>query len=263
MISILDLSKLKTKYIGKKYFFYSNISSTNDIAKNSWKTNDTGTIFLAQTQNKGKGKNSKNWFSPKGGLYLSILIKEKKLSLKILQQIPLLTALCVCKTLKEFNVTTYIKWPNDIILNNKKLGGILCESKFKNNCIDYIIVGIGLNINSLNLNNNSLENIFTSLKNEFNIDFQINDILCCFLNNFEELWEQLLKTGFNNEFLDLYKKNSIILNKTVLLLNENKREIVYVLDILNTGKLVCKTSNGLIKHFVSGDVSIRGLNGYI
>jgi BirA family biotin operon repressor/biotin-[acetyl-CoA-carboxylase] ligase len=115
------------------------VDSTNEwIKKHLSKLKDLDS-FIAETQNLGKGRNSKNWFSPKGGLWLSILLENFSGNDGALS---LLCATSVCEVLEENNILSNIKWPNDIILKGKKLGGILIEK-----VQGRFVIGVGLNLN--------------------------------------------------------------------------------------------------------------------
>lgn len=257
----MKFKDLHTKYIGTNILHYPVLTSTNDKCKEIYKDVPSGTIIISDIQTNGRGKQSRHWYSPSGGIYLSIIIKPEKNLSKDLNKLPLVTAVALCQTLKSLEINTYIKWPNDIIFENKKLAGILCESKFKGSNLEYIIVGIGININSV-LNNSDLTNIFTSLKKEFNKDFDKNYIISILLNNFEKYFTYMIDGKFH-KCLKLYKLYCLILNKQVKLIKENSKEIVKVLDINENGSLKVLDSSNLIKDVFSSDVSLRGLIGYI
>jgi BirA family transcriptional regulator, biotin operon repressor / biotin---[acetyl-CoA-carboxylase] ligase len=115
------------------------VDSTNEWIKNHFSELKDLDSFIAETQNSGKGRNSKNWFSPRGGLWMSVLIEKFPGNDGALS---LLCATAVCEVLEENSLLANIKWPNDIILKGKKLGGILIEK-----VQEKFIVGIGLNLN--------------------------------------------------------------------------------------------------------------------
>lgn len=134
--------------IGKKIIHLSQCSSTNDLAKESAEMGEPhGTIYRCDTQTSGRGKEGKKWFSvARKGLYFSVILKpENDISLCWL---PYVSGISVCEGVKElFGLDPLIKWPNDVYLKGKKFGGILIESSFGNEGIDYAIVGIGINVN--------------------------------------------------------------------------------------------------------------------
>jgi BirA family biotin operon repressor/biotin-[acetyl-CoA-carboxylase] ligase len=137
-------SRLRTKRIGKKVIVYSSTSSTNDIAAEYARSKDNdGLVVLAEEQTRGKGRGGNKWVSGKGDSILcSILLAECRLSAELL---PLITAVAVAEAIgKCVKAEAKIKWPNDIVLKNKKMAGILVESKRAGGHVAYI-VGIGIN----------------------------------------------------------------------------------------------------------------------
>lgn len=134
--------------IGKKIIHISQCTSTNDLAKESAQMGEShGTIYRCNSQTSGRGKEGRKWFSiPGKGLYFSVILKpEKDISLCWL---PYVSGISVCEGVKElFGLDPLIKWPNDVYLEGKKFCGILIESSFGNEGMDYAIVGIGINVN--------------------------------------------------------------------------------------------------------------------
>lgn len=237
--------------------YYEKIDSTNTYCKNNYLKLPDKSIVIAKTQTIGRGKNNRVWFSPEGGLYFSILLKSNPKNANLL---PLLTSVAIMNTLKALNIDIKIKWPNDIILNGKKLGGILVESKISSTSNTYI-VGIGLNIRSI-LPSLNLKNKFTSLT-EFTENLASNElILAHIINSFSDLLSTLESNP--NKILSIYKSNCVILNKEVFLNTENSSEKVLVLDINTDGSLRVKNlGTKAISNIYSGEFSITGLENYI
>ena len=133
-------------------YTYDSVGSTNDIAKDLGKSGTKQALIIASEQTKGRGRRGRSFFSPNGsGIYMSILLRPEHSS----DIIPLLTtasAVAVSKAIKSVtNINTSIKWINDLYINFKKVCGILCEASFtSDNKLDFIIVGIGININEPN-----------------------------------------------------------------------------------------------------------------
>ncbi|MFO8053474.1 MAG: biotin--[acetyl-CoA-carboxylase] ligase [Candidatus Omnitrophota bacterium] len=141
---------LNTKFIGKNIYFKDFLNSTQEfIFKLAQSGSPAGTVVVAERQKKGKGRMGRAWASPKGGVYLSCLLRPKSILLKDVSQISLVIALaCIEAIKKETGIALSVKWPNDIFLGNKKLGGILCEISAEADKVNFVVVGIGLNINS-------------------------------------------------------------------------------------------------------------------
>jgi BirA family biotin operon repressor/biotin-[acetyl-CoA-carboxylase] ligase len=142
---------LSTTYIGKKIFYSPELESTNIIAKEKalHKTEaiDEGTLIIAEKQSAGKGRLGRKWFSPTGGIWLSIILYPQ-LPPSYIPRITLVTAVAVVKAIKMCTqIEPQIKWPNDILINEKKVCGILTEMSAELDIINWVVVGIGINVN--------------------------------------------------------------------------------------------------------------------
>lgn len=141
--------KLKTTVIGKKVVSYHSVKSTNIVASELASVGEgEGTIVTAETQTKGKGRLGRKWHSPeKSGIYLSIILKPKFKPEKA-PGLSIMTAVALADTCKSFTgANVQIKWPNDLLLNSKKVAGILTELSADKNKIEYVIIGVGINLN--------------------------------------------------------------------------------------------------------------------
>ncbi|MDQ5984014.1 MAG: Bifunctional ligase/repressor BirA [Eubacteriales bacterium SKADARSKE-1] len=175
----------------KKIIYLKETDSTNNAAKDLISNNmcDNNTIIIAEHQTHGRGKGSSVFYSPKDvGIYISIVLKNTNLDLKFLSMI---TPLAVAQAIKETaNINAFIKWPNDILINNKKVCGTLIEAA--TNCIsenlNYVIVGIGVNVNNDKTEfDDSIKKIATSIKLETGKDISKNMLCCNILKQFELL----------------------------------------------------------------------------
>ncbi len=133
--------------IGERVYRVESCSSTNDLAREMARRGEPeGTAIVSEEQSKGRGTRGRSWFSAKNlGLYLSIILRPGRLRASLL---PLLGGLATSEAIFEtLGIRTGLKWPNDIVWGRRKLGGILCESEFTGNRLDYTILGIGVNLN--------------------------------------------------------------------------------------------------------------------
>lgn len=139
---------LNTEYIGKNLYIYKEVSSTNTVAKFlSMNGVENGTVVISEKQTKAKGRSGKSWESPLGGVWLSIILNPNVDHSKI-PLITLATGVAVAKTLENIGVENpEIKWPNDIMINGKKVCGILTEAVAKFNTIESVIIGVGIDAN--------------------------------------------------------------------------------------------------------------------
>jgi len=151
LFSNLIQANLKTQKIGKKIEYYPKTESTNIDAWELIKSEEiiNGTIIITDNQFQGQGRNGHSWFmGPGKGIAISIILTDKIDKHKALL-IPLVTGIGLIKALKSFEIKASLKWPNDIFVKEKKLGGILCESKLSKNSVDQLVIGIGLNVNEI------------------------------------------------------------------------------------------------------------------
>ena len=144
-----EISKdLNTKYIGKNLYVFKEVISTNTLAKFlSMNDVENGTVIISEKQTQAKGRSGKHWASPLGGVWLSIILNPNVDHSK-LPLITLATGVAVAKTLENIGVENpEIKWPNDIMINGKKVCGILTEAVAKFNTIENVIIGVGIDAN--------------------------------------------------------------------------------------------------------------------
>ena len=178
---------LKTKIIGKKIFFFEEIDSTQEYAKKLAQKNiENGSIVLTQYQSNGVGTHGRKWYSEKNSNISFTIILYPKCSIQKLNNLTKDIAKCIVEAIyKTYKVNTTIKDPNDIILNGKKIGGILTQIITNGENIKYLLIGIGINVNGVNFPE-ELEKIATSLKKEYNIEFSKEKIIAEFCNIFEQ-----------------------------------------------------------------------------
>ncbi len=185
------ISDMKTKYIGKKIQYYKEIDSTHTYAKNKYNELQNGEVIITDKQTSGIGTKGRNWYTGAGkNIAMTIMIKPKftistipKLTVKIAQSIK--------KSIYElYNYDLKIKEPNDLILNNKKISGILTEVHTLGKNIKYLIISIGFNVNEEEFCKET-EMIATSLKKEFSKEFSREVIIKKILEDLEEVIEKL------------------------------------------------------------------------
>jgi len=240
------------------FIFFDEIDSTNNYCKSlAEKCFYRTTVVISNCQTAGRGTKGRNYYSPKGtGLWFSILFKPS-IPLKDLSFLTLLTSLALNDTFKSYRINTSIKWPNDILLEGKKLSGILIESKVDNNNLEYVIIGIGINVNLKEEDfNDELKEKATSLKIVTGKEYDRFELLKSFIFNFELYYKKLLD---NNKIfiLNKYKANSFVLNKKVNLQYKNLSKTVIPIDVLEDGTLLVKDENNNIEKIVSGEISLR------
>lgn len=224
----------------EKVIRFRRVASTQDTAKR-FAHEHRELVVTALSQNKGRGRLGRTWYSPKGGLYASLLLFPKER----LTSIPLLASLSVIKTLENFGFSgLLIHWPNDVLLNNRKVCGVVCE-QYR----DAVICGIGLNVNTESFGPHAVN--ATSLSIESGTRFDIDEILKCMLECFNELYDELQTKGLKvkevlNYISGLGEPVEVVTAKGVT------KGTVY--DIDDDWTLLLRDESGIIKKFHYGDV---------
>ena len=253
--------KLNTNIIGKKIFQFETIDSTNDYAKKIALEELDGTLIISEEQTKGRGRVGRQWYSKSGeGIWMSIILKPDMIPQKA-PFITLIAGASIVKALNKLGIKTFIKWPNDIIINNKKVAGILTELSAEVDKINYIVLGIGINTKTIKFSQ-EISEIATSLYREGYIISRV-DIVRAILEEFEKLYLQYINKNSRKEILSICRRYSSIIGKDVYLIKEDEKELVKCLDMNEYGNLIVRTENNIIKEIISGEVSIRGVKGYV
>jgi BirA family biotin operon repressor/biotin-[acetyl-CoA-carboxylase] ligase len=243
---------LKTKSLGRKVFYFDALSSTMDMATQlALKGAKEGTVVLAETQSKGRGRLGRAWYSPKyKGLYFSLVL-HPKISLDKASIITLLAGVSICEAIKEvLGLELQIKWPNDILMHNKKLGGILTEIKAEVDEVSFIIIGVGLNIN------NDLKSLIsgsTSLKEDKGEQVSRINILQEVLYKLELNYHVLEKKGAK-PIIDKWRHFAITLGRRVKVHSHKEHLEGEAFDIDSDGGLLIRNDSGITHKVLSGDV---------
>lgn len=255
-----ELSReLNTEFIGKTLFVFDEIDSTNTKAKQDFQSPD-GSVFIAEHQSAGKGRLGREWDSEKGcGIYMSVLLKPN-IPPENAPLITLIAGLSVCRILRTRNFDAAIKWPNDIVINGKKVCGILTEMSAEKDKINYIVCGIGVNVNNPDFDD-VLKVKATSLFIESNTVQCRENIFREILREFEKYYMLFSENGIE-PFLSEYKKHCITLNKQISITSENQILHAVAVDIDTDGALIAEC-DGEYRKISAGEVSVRGIYGYV
>ncbi len=247
---------LDTCFIGRNIFMYDETDTTNERAKANSDAPD-GSVFIAEVQTHGKGSRGRGWTSPKGsGIWHSILLKPDIPPMEV-SRITLVAGLAVCKAI---GLNSAIKWPNDIVINGKKICGILTEMSSEINMINYVVCGIGINVNMESFED-ELADKATSMYIESGHKYARSEIISKLLNEFEYYYRKFLDSGLR-AILDEYKKHCVTLGRCVNVIFKNKTITGTAVDIDENGSLMVEAADGIIS-VTSGEVSVRGIYGYV
>jgi len=246
------LRELKTEFVGRKIYYFESVASTMDTAfQLGLKGAGEGAIILTETQTKGRGRLGRSWFSPKyKGIYLSLILRPKILpgGAPILT---LLSAVSICEAIKDITgLDTKIKWPNDIISNNKKLGGILTELSAETDKVNFVVIGIGLNVNN---DKKSLISGAVSLKNEKKENINRIELLQEILRRIENNYLLLQRKG-SSQIIDKWRENNITLGRRVKVYSQKEHFEGEAVDIDKDGALLLRNDHGMVQKITAGDV---------
>lgn len=235
---------------------YDCVASTNDVLKDmAINGADSGTVVIAKSQTAGKGRKGHTFFSPENtGLYLSLLIRPSFSPMESVKLTPM-SAVIAAEAIEEISgKSAHIKWVNDVLLDGKKVCGILTEASIKpdGKNMDYVIIGIGINLSSPEEGfPDELANIAGAVSSE-NDDFRAKSAALV-LNSFIKYYKENNFSGFWEE----YKKRLFFLGKEIEINSRSEQKTGIALDIDENYHLLVKTADGTIYSLDSGEISIK------
>lgn len=246
--------RLKNRFIAGVVDYYETLPSTMDKAMElAINGSPEGTLVISEGQIQGKGRMGRVWLSPKyKGIYFSLIIRPAIPP----QQTPVLTLICavvICEVLRQqLNLEAQIKWPNDILLNNKKVGGILTELSAEMDMVHAVIVGVGINVNN---DKKTLPSSAGCLKQEAGYEINRLNLLQGILRCFEKEYLQFQRRGIE-QALDKWRHYSGTLGRRVRLsMSRGRHQLVgEAVDIDDNGGLLIRQDSGLIERVMSGDI---------
>lgn len=242
---------LRTQIIGKKIHYFKSVSSTNLCARKIIEKNfEEGTIIVSDVQKKGRGRKDRSWSSPKGGLWFSAILFPD-IPPQNAMLITMTTSIAVAQSIQKIGLKPIIKWPNDVLVNNKKICGVLTEIDAEIDKINSAIVGVGININ--NTLPDDLNKTATSIKKELGRPISRVNFFKNLLENFDTDYNQL-KSGNYDNIREKWLFHSDIIGRKIRVNNEKNNLTGIVHDIDQNGSILLNTKNGDTKIF-SGDVT--------
>jgi BirA family biotin operon repressor/biotin-[acetyl-CoA-carboxylase] ligase len=257
IIPELISSALNTAIIGKKIIQFNETDSTNTRARQcALDGRQEGTVIIADSQSKGRGRENREWHSPHGtGIYMSLILYPR-ISPKGLPRITLVAAVAVAEALKSSaHIRVEIKWPNDLLLNNRKICGILTELCPLGNDKNAVIVGIGINVNTqADMFPADIANIASSILIETKEKFSRPEIIKSVIEYFDRYYEIFIRGGFDS-ILNTWKDYSKIIGRKIQAKQSGTVVAGTVIDIDTDGALLLKNGDGVIRTVYSGDIS--------
>jgi BirA family transcriptional regulator, biotin operon repressor / biotin---[acetyl-CoA-carboxylase] ligase len=234
---------------------FEEVASTNDLAKElAAQGAPEGTLVVAEAQSRGRGRLGREWTSPPGaGLYVSLLLRPV-LPPTEMPQITLTTAVAVARALKRVTgVSPGIKWPNDLLLDGKKLGGILTEMETESEQIRHLVVGLGLNVSNA-VFPEELAGIATSLTLATGRSFSRVRLLQAWLEEFEDLYERFLAREFAG-ILEEWRSLTVTLGRRVTVRQGPLAICGKALEVAPDGALLLETDSGQVVRVTSGEIA--------
>lgn len=248
-----------------KIISYEEIDSTNlEVTRLSEQGSPEGTVVVADAQTAGRGRRGRSWSSPKGeALYMSLLLRPTFVPDKA-SMLTLVMALAVQEAIADINsdVCCMIKWPNDIVIGGKKLCGILTEMSLQGQEIKHVVIGVGINLNQTDFEE-EIAKTATSLKNETGKCIDRFALLEKVVYYFKQNYEIFLETCDMSQIVDKYNRFLVNRGKEVRVLDPQGEYAGVAKGINEKGELLVEKSSGELISVYAGEVSVRGIYGYV
>ena len=248
----------------KKIIYYKQIDSTNtELARLAMKGAEHGTVVVAESQSAGKGRRGRQWESPAGeNIYMSILLRPD-CAPDLAPMLTLVMAYSVGEALKALGfLEVQIKWPNDLVLSSKKICGILTEMQLKDSEIDYVVVGVGINVNTSRFPE-ELQDTATSLYLESGTILDREKLVESIAKYFDKSYRKFLETQDLSFLKEAYNDMLVNVGREVRVLEPGNEYTAYARGINASGELLVRTAGGEEKRIYAGEVSVRGIYGYV
>ena len=257
-------SLVDTKWAGKNVIYYDETDSTNNRAKEAGNNKEPhGTLFVADMQMAGKGRRGRVWKSPSGSsIYMTILLYPDIPPVKA-PQLTLIMAIAVAEGIREVTgLETKIKWPNDIVVNGKKICGILTEMSTEIDYINHVVIGIGINVNMESFPED-IAKTATSLRIEAGKEFRRFELIAAIMEHFEKAYEAVCEAGSLEPIMEDYNRLLVNCGRRVRVLEPEHEYDALALGIDKTAELQVECEDGSRKSVFAGEVSVRGIYGYV
>jgi BirA family biotin operon repressor/biotin-[acetyl-CoA-carboxylase] ligase len=248
---------LQTDIIGRKIYYFETIDSTQNFALElAKKPHENGSLVISDRQTQGRGRLNRKWVSPKGGIWMSILLRPN-FEPSYTSLFPMATSLALAVSIeKTLKIKTELKWPNDVTINGRKVAGILIDASVESNKIDYLIIGVGINFK---INPSTISKSIKQKK--YDIDTLVNknqdtrpaELVQQFLLELEKTYNDIM-TGNVGIIRKEWVKRSSTIGKNVTITSTTGTLKGKVTGIDKTGALVL-SRNGTVQHVLAGDMT--------
>ena len=255
---------LTTQRMGREICFLSRVDSTNQYAKRIAEEGACdGTLVIADEQTAGKGRSGRHWVTPPKSAASFTLILRPQLPPEKISMVTLVMGLAVADAFSHlYGLNAGIKWPNDVVAGGKKICGILTEMSAEIGQVHYIVIGAGINANMAHFPEEIRERA-TSLSLELGHDVNRAELVAEVMNEFEHLYGLFEENGSLKELREEYNSVCVNLNQMVRVLDPKGEYTGFARGINDSGALLVETKDGTIREVSSGEVSVRGIYGYV
>lgn len=257
-------SSMDSDWAGSNLVYYDSTDSTNNRARQLAEEGAPhGTLVVADSQTAGKGRRGRHWEAPDGtGIWMTLILRPD-MEPQSASMLTLVAAMAVAEAIRHITgLEAVIKWPNDIVCNGKKAVGILTEMSTEAEWIRYVIVGIGINVN-MEAFPGDLGQTATSLKLELGCSVKRSPLIGAVMKAFEKYYAMFEADGDLSGMVDTYNAWSANAGRQVRVLDPAGEYRGEALGIDSQGALLVKCSEGEVKSVISGEVSVRGIYGYV
>jgi BirA family biotin operon repressor/biotin-[acetyl-CoA-carboxylase] ligase len=245
---------LTTESLGRRIVYLSSTGSTMDVARREAEEGaEEGTVVVAEEQTAGRGRFGRAWVSPTGkNIYATLILRPDARGLRLMSVI---APLAVCRAAEDIAmIPAQIKWPNDVLVNDRKLSGILIENEFSGSLPRYALVGIGVNVNFDVEESAEIALLATSLKRESGHEISREGLLAALLNHFEVLYR---RTPRESDVLSAWKSRLETLGRTVTVTFRGQSHVGVAEDVDARGNLLLRQPDGSLMTIEAGEVTLR------
>ena len=256
-------SRMHNAWAGCEVHFFPEIDSTNAKAKSLGEAGAPhGTLVAADRQTAGKGRRGRSWSSPAGeNIYMTILLRPDMEPVKA-PMLTLVMAYSAALALRGYGVDAGIKWPNDIVVNGKKVCGILTEMSTEIDYINYVVIGTGINVGTREFPE-EIAQTAASLLTETGKTIPRAELTAEIIARFETLYEQFAQAGDLSFLQDRYNEILVNCGREVRILEPGRERTGTARGIDRQGELLVEYPDGTIEPVFAGEVSVRGIYGYV
>ena len=248
---------LKTKFIGKRAYYFDSIDSTQNFAlKIASQDNENGTVIISKKQTGGKGRMKRKWFSPVGGIWMSVII-HPDFDISNITLVPIATSLALCMAIeKTIKIRPKLKWPNDITIKGKKVAGILVDTSIESNKIESLILGVGINFK---IKQEKLKKNIVNSPNYYGATTLVKKnesalhLVQQFLYELEVIF-QWINSGLTKKIIFEWAKRSSTIGKNISIIDDKKIVTGKAIKIDNDGALII-SKNKQTTRILIGDVT--------